>query len=405
VIRRPRTILAVLTALNLLNYLDRLVLSAVLPRIEDDLLLSHALAGLLGTIFLVGYSLTSPFFGTFGDRGKRTGLLAIGMGVWSVATAASGLAHGFGELAVARALVGVGEASYATIAPTLIDDIAPPEKKGRWLAIFYAAMPVGGALGYITGGVVEKLYGWRSAFFVAGGPGIFLAFVCLLIVEPPRTLTDRRAPLLHAWRPLARSPLYVRGVLGYAASTFAVGGFAYWAPTYLFRRYALDLSIANKGMGAITVIAGAVGTAIGGLWSDRATKGLAKDDHDARARAFLRICAVSAAVGAPFGAIAILSPTPSLFFPLFLACETAVFVSTSPVNAVILETVPVAMRATAMALSIFAIHVLGDLWSPPGVGLLADHVPMAFAMLTLPAAIALSAAGWWPGIHRARVPA
>jgi MFS family permease len=394
-IRRPRTILAVLTALNLLNYLDRLVLSAVLPRIEDELGITNFLAGLLGTIFLVGYFLTSPVFGALADRGKRTGLLAIGIGLWSLATAASGLARTFGELAAARALVGVGEASYATIAPTLIDDIAPPEKKGRWLAVFYAAMPIGGALGYVTGGTVDKLYGWRAAFFVAGGPGLLLAFVCLLIVEPRRTHTEEHVTWTQAWRRLVASALYVRGVLGYCASTFAVGGFAYWAPAYLFRRYALDLASANKGMGAVTVLAGAMGTAIGGIWSDRSTRGFAKDDHDSRARAFLRICALSAAVAAPLGALAMLSPTPLMFFPLFFACETAIFVSTSPINAVILETVPVAMRATAMAMSIFAIHVLGDLWSPPGVGVLADLVPMPLAMLTLPAAVALSALGWW----------
>jgi len=394
-IRRPRTILAVLTALNLLNYLDRLVLSSVLPRIEDELGLSNAVAGLLGTIFLVGYFLTSPIFGTLGDRGKRKGLLAIGIAIWSLATLASGFAHSFGQLAAARAIVGVGEASYATIAPTLIDDLAPPEKKGRWLAVFYSAMPVGGALGYVTGGMVEKAYGWRAAFFVAGGPGILLALVCLLIVEPARAVTEHKARLVDAWRPLVASPLYVRGVLGYAASTFAVGGFAYWAPAFLFRRYALELALANKGMGAVTVLAGAVGTAIGGFWSDRATRGIPREDHGARSRAFLRICALSSAVAAPLAAAAILAPSAGWFFPLFFLGETAIFVSTSPVNAVVLESVPVALRATAMAMSIFAIHVLGDLWSPPGVGLLADHVSMPLAMLALPLAVALSAVGWW----------
>jgi hypothetical protein len=207
---------------------------------------------------------------------------------------------------------------------------------------------------------------------------------------------------MTAVRPLFRSPLYVRGILGYAASTFAIGGFSFWAPTFLFRRYAIDLAIANKGMGAVTVIAGAVGTATGGIWSDRATRRLGRDDHDGRARAFLRICALGAALGAPFAAAAILSPSPTWFFPLFLVAETAIFVSTSPVNAVILETVPVTLRATAMAVSIFTIHALGDLWSPPGVGLLLDHVAAPIAMLALPTAVALSAAGWWPTRHAPR---
>jgi MFS family permease len=404
-IRRPWSILAVLTALNLFNYIDRLVLSAVLPRIEDELSLSHRAAGFLGTIFLVGYFLTSPAFGTLADRGRRKRLLALGIAVWSVATVASGLARSFVELAAARALVGVGEASYATIAPTLIDDLAPPEKKGSWLAIFYAAIPIGGALGYVIGGVVEKSHGWRASFFVAGGPGIVLALICLLIAEParhPHQLTEKRAPWMTTIRPLFRSPLYIRGILGYAASTFAIGGFSFWAPTFLFRRYAMDLATANKGMGAVTVIAGAVGTATGGIWSDRATRRLGRDDHDGRARAFLRICALGAVLGAPFAAAAILSPSPTWFFPLFLVAETAIFVSTSPVNAVILETVPVTLRATAMAVSIFTIHAFGDLWSPPGVGELLDHLSAPIAMLALPAAVALSAAGWWPTRHAPR---
>ncbi len=394
-IRRPVAILTLLTALNLFNYLDRLVLSAVLPRIEDQFALSHGASGLLGTIFLVGYFATSPVFGTLADRGRRKGLLAIGIGVWSVATIASGLSRSFAELAMARALVGVGEASYATIAPTLIDDLAPPARKGSWLAIFYAAMPVGAALGYMTGGSVDKAYGWRAAFFVAGAPGIVLALLCLLLVEPRRMFSSSRPSALHSWRALAGLPLYVRGVFGYAMFTFAVGGFAFWGPAYLFRHYGLNLADANKGMGLVTVLGGAVGTALGGVWADRATRGVPGGDRDRRARAFLRVCAVGSLVAAPLAALAILAPTATLFFAFFFVCETAIFLSTSPINAVILESVPGEIRATAMAVSIFAIHMLGDLWSPPGVGFLADRVPMPIAMLILPGTIALSAVAWW----------
>jgi MFS family permease len=392
-------VLALLTALNLFNYLDRLVLSAVLPRIEDQFALSHAASGLLGTIFLVGYFATSPLFGHLADQGGRRGLLAVGIGVWSLATIASGFSRNFVELALARALVGVGEASYVTIAPTLIDDLAPPGRKGSWLAIFYSAMPIGVALGYITGGSVDKIYGWRAAFFVAGTPGILLSLLCLLIVEPQRTLPASRPSALASWRALAASPLYVRGVLGYAMFTFAVGGFGFWGPAYLFRHYRLNLAGANKVMGLVTVLGGAIGTAIGGVWADRATRGLPTkerdDDQESRALAFLRVCAIGSVLAAPLGALAILAPTSKLFIVFFFLCETAIFLSTSPINAVILETVPSEIRATAMAVSIFAIHALGDLWSPAGVGVLADHLPMHVAMLVLPGALALSAVAWW----------
>jgi MFS family permease len=394
-IRRPVAILALLTALNLFNYLDRLVLSAVLPRIEDQFALSHGVSGLLGTIFLVGYFATSPIFGTLADRGARKGLLAIGIGIWSLATIASGFSRSFAELAVARAFVGVGEASYATIAPTLIDDLAPPERKGSWLAIFYAAMPIGAALGYLTGGSIDKAYGWRTAFVVAGAPGMLLALLCLMLVEPARTRHSARPSVLHSWRALAASPLYVRGVLGYAMFTFAVGGFAFWGPAYLFRHYGLNLADANKGMGLVTVLGGALGTTLGGVYADRATRVVSPGDHENRSRAFLRVCAVGSLFATPLAAVAILAPTSTLFFVLFFACESAIFLSTSPINAVILESVPSEIRATAMAASIFAIHMLGDLWSAPGVGLLADILPMQVAMLILPCTIALSVAAWW----------
>ncbi len=175
VIRRPALVLGRLTALNLLNYLDRFVLSAVLPKVQDDLHLSNFVGGSLATVFIIVYFVTSPVFGSLADRagtGGRTRLVTLGIVVWSLATIASGLAHDTWSLLAARAVVGVGEASYATIAPTLIDDVAPPEKKGRWMAIFYSAIPIGSALGYVLGGTVEHATGsWRAAFFVAGGPG------------------------------------------------------------------------------------------------------------------------------------------------------------------------------------------------------------------------------------------
>ncbi len=415
-IRRPVFVLALLTGLNLLNYIDRFVLFAVLPRIETELGLAHGVAGLLGTLFLVGYFVTSPFFGVLADRGKRTGLVALGIVVWSLATVASGLATGVVSLGIARVVVGVGEASYATIAPTIIDDIAPAGRKSTWLAIFFSATPIGSALGYVTGGLVERsTESWRAAFFVAGGPGLLLGLACLMLVDPPRRKLAVTAPLLETLRRLVRIPLYVRAVLGYAAFTFAVGGFAFWGPTYLFRRFGstgLSLAQANVWMGAVSVVGGAIGTALGGLWGDRSTRRAcpAADPQDGtagttrRVTALLRVCAFGSAIGAPFATIAILSPTPTTFLAALFICDVALFLSPSPINAAVLESAPPAIRASAMALCIFGIHLLGDLWSPPAVGVLADHFPMRMAMLILPLAILVSGMMWWrPARDRATV--
>ena len=153
--RRAGWVLALLTGLNLINYLDRLLLSAVLPKVQAELSLSNFEGGILATVFLVGYFATSPIFGALGDRLPRKHLIALGVAIWSLATIGSGLATGLGTLVLARALVGVGEASYATLAPTIIDDITPADRKGRALAIFYVATPIGGALGYIEGNAVS----------------------------------------------------------------------------------------------------------------------------------------------------------------------------------------------------------------------------------------------------------
>ncbi len=162
-IRSPKLILALLTALYLLNYLDRYVLSAVLAKIQDDLSLSNFVAGWLPSVFLIGYFATSPVFGGLGDRGRardvagggiglRNVLMAAGVAVWSVATVASGLAQSAASLVVARAFVGIGEASYGTLAPPLIEEIAPPGRKSSWMSFFSAATPIGSALGYLAGG-------------------------------------------------------------------------------------------------------------------------------------------------------------------------------------------------------------------------------------------------------------
>jgi MFS family permease len=411
-IRNPAAVLALLTALNLLNYIDRFVMSAVLPKVQDDLRLSNFVGGSLATVFLVGYFATSPIFGTMADRagtGGRKRLLTLGVSVWSLATIASGLVHGVPSLMAARAVVGVGEASYASIAPTLIDDLASPAKKGRWMAIFYAAIPVGSALGYVIGGTVERSYGWRSAFFVAGGPGILLALLCLLVAEPRRRASTAPEVIASA-RTLLRIPLYRSGMFGYCAYTAAISGFAFWAPKYLVIRYGLEAGRASATFGLLTVVSGFVGTLVGGWLADvvlrRRTATAAGDSSDPRemdaatARANLSVCALSAALGAPLAAAAIAASTPGVFFALLVPCEVALFLSTGPVNVAMLRSAPPGLRASSMAVGIFAIHLLGDLWSPPAIGLVADHAPWAWAMMAAPLGFAFAAFLWGRGMAR-----
>src|SRR5215472_1227876 len=162
--------LTIVTLLNLLNYIDRYILAAVLPRMQTELSLSNSQAGLLATAFLVTYFLTSPVFGALGDRLSRTRLMAIGVSAWSFATAATGAMRNFAYLVMARSCVGIGEAAYASISPALLSDYFPRRQRGRAFAVFYLAIPVGAASGYLLGGLIEPTLGWRAAFYVVGLP-------------------------------------------------------------------------------------------------------------------------------------------------------------------------------------------------------------------------------------------
>ncbi len=403
-IRRRPFILALLTALNLINYIDRFLVMAVGPRFQDEFHLSDASLGTIETAFMVGYMLTSPIFGRLGDRYARKQLIATGVALWSIATVISGMTHGFWSMFFARVAVGVGEASYATLSPTIIDDIADERTKNRDLSIFYAAIPVGAALGYVLGGILEPAFGWRSAFYIAGGPGILLAAVTLLIAEPSRKLDaagDERAGGAAVYRELFGNARYRDTVLGYVAQTFTLGGFSAWAAPFLCRRLGLALASGNKIFGYITVGTGLFGTALGGLLADR----LAGAD---RTRVALRVCAWSSAIAAPIAAIALLAPSPAGFLAGLAAAELAIFTSVSPSNAAVLGSVRPEIRANAMAASIFAIHLLGDLISPPVIGTISDRFGDAHAcgtggrglqvgMILLPIALVISALFWFRG--------
>jgi MFS family permease len=279
--------LAVLSFINLFSYLDRYIVSALIESLKhSELGLSDANLGSLMSAFLVVYTFTAPVFGALGDRRSRPRLIAIGVACWSIATALSGFATGYLTLLAARASVGVGEAAYVTIAPSLLSDYFPMRQRGRVMAIFFCAIPVGSALGYVVGGLVDKHYGWRSAFFVAGIPGVLLAALCLLLRDPPRGAQDgtaaragsaagakpaSKAPRANigkdtwaAYGRLVRNRPYALTVLGYAAYTFAVGGLAVWMPAFLERARGIPRDDATVGFGAIVVITGFIGTFVGG---------------------------------------------------------------------------------------------------------------------------------------------
>ncbi|MFO0661951.1 MAG: MFS transporter [Polyangiaceae bacterium] len=396
-IRNRYAIIAILTGLNLLNYLDRYVLAAIGEPMKHALGFNDEQLGLIGQAFLISYLVTSPIFGRLGDVFARKVLITGGVLVWSVATVASGFTSTFWPMWGTRTFVGVGEASYASLSPTVLDDITPPTLKGRILAIFYSAIPIGSALGYLLGGYLEKALDWRWAFFIAGAPGAVLALLCLAIEEPARHVhgegTDAHAPvqpgsLARDLGALLASPRYVWSVIGFTAQTFGLGGFSYWAPKLLVRTYNFPNDQGNMIFGGIVVITGFVGTFLGGFLADR----MAGED---RSKSALLLCLVSTVVAIPFGFWSIIASNPTTFFIANACAQLAIFFSTSPLNAVLLDSVPARTRATAMGMSIFVGHLLGDLISVWLVGKLSDTFgDLGKAMYVLAVSLIANAIAW-----------
>jgi MFS family permease len=390
----PAWILFILTGLNLFNYLDRYVLSAVLTPIQKELGLSDSQAGGLGTIFMIGYFVTSPVFGWLGDRCSRKWLIAAGIFVWSVGTILTGFATTFAMMIAFRLLVGLGEASYATISPSLISDSYGPAKRNNALTIFYAAIPVGAALGFFIGGPIAETWGWRHAFIWAGAPGLLLALVMLPFAELKRgqaegkTAEAAKKPSVRDIVNLFRIPEYVLVVLGYTAYTFALGAFGIWGPTFLQRVHGVTVDKAGEFFGAVLAVAGLGGTMIGGFaataWQKRNRAGYA----------WTLGLSVLAAVPLAFGAFLAGSTFWSMSF--LAAAMFFLFLSTGPVNTLILETAPVNLRASAMAISIFMIHLFGDILSPVIVGWLSESFGgnLQKAVLILPVALIVASVLW-----------
>jgi MFS family permease len=394
--------LVVLTGINLLNYLDRYVVSPIAPDLKAAMGLTDAQLGWLVPAFMLVYMIAAPAFGAWGDRGSRTRPIAIGVFIWSLATMASGLARNYPQLLAGRALVGIGEAAYVAIAPALLADCFRAESRGRVYSVLNMAIPVGSALGYILGGLVSHHFGWRAAFFVAGAPGLLLAAAVLWLPDPPRGIQDAPAPAARDTAPamrgaaapgplavylnlLRRAP-YMLLVLGYAAYTFALGGLAFWMPTFLERVHGIPKVQATTGFGAIVVVTGFVGTFVGGWLGDYCLK--------YSRQAYLWFSGATTLLAVPFVVVALTASAPSAYYPGIVCAQLLLFMSTGPINAAIVNMVSPFERASAVALSMFAIHLLGDVPSPPLIGSISDASSLGQAVLIVPVAVAIGGLVW-----------
>ncbi|MBX3359769.1 MAG: MFS transporter [Phycisphaeraceae bacterium] len=420
--RAAKVSLALLLLINLFNYIDRYILAAVLPLIGEEVLPkgdpnSDAKLGLLTTAFLVSYMVTAPVFGWLGDRVPRWGLVGVGVILWSLASGASGLvveidrslaAAGYGVLSaytallITRMFIGIGEGAYGPVAPALISDLFPVERRGMVMAWFYMAIPVGSAVGFALGGYIGSHFGWRWAFYAVVPPGVLLGIWCFLRPEPPRGAADpvgqvKRRMSIADVLVLARTPSYVLNVAGMTLMTFALGGVAAWMPYYVVTfRKAASLPDATMTFGAITVVAGLIATLSGGWIADRLQTRIPG--------AYLLVSGFAMLLGFPLFLAVLVTPFPWCWGVIFAAL-LCLFFNTGPSNTAIANVVHPGLRATAFAICIFVIHALGDAISPPLIGFVSDrtgnNMNAGFALVSV--AVLGSAVCWlWGSRHLAR---
>ncbi len=382
---RPGVALARLTALNFLNYIDRSRLPAVQPLVQEEFHRSDADMGWLTSVFFICYIIAAPVVGWLADRYPRKMIVSAGAVIWSGATLLTAVTHDFDTLLIRHTIVGIGEASFVTIAPALVADLYPEHKRGRMLSVLYLAIPVGTALGYVLGGKLGPEYGWRAPFLVAAAPGFFLAMLLAFIPEPARgnkdalTVTPERATLVG----LASNRAYWYASLGMAAMTFSLGGFAIWMPTFLHRMRAVPLDQANLIFGIMTAVDGIVATLLGGWLGDywlRRTR-----------KSYYLVSAAGMLLALPFSvASLVLTQRPWMYVAMFLS-TFFLLLNTGPLNAALINAVSSPIRATAVAVNLFVTHILGDVPSPMLIGYISDRSSLLVGFLPAIVAIPIAA--------------
>jgi MFS family permease len=382
---QPRTALIVLTALNLLNYVDRNVLFAVQPLVQNEFHLSNAQVGYLTSAFLGFYMIAAPFVGPLADRYSRKMMIVLGAVFWSGLTLLTAVTHNYTELLIRHTLVGVGEATFVTIAPTFVSDLFAERIRGRILGVFYLAIPVGSAAGYLLGGYLAPQHGWRFPFYVAAAPGFVIALVVLFLKEPERGQFDslKETPERGTILGLARNPAFLTSTLGMAAMTFSLGGIQVWMPKFLFSERGYTLEAANFAFGIIIVVDGILAALVGGWLGDYLLPRMKSS--------YYLVSAASMLLGVPVMIVALFVRGP-LMIPAIGVAAFFLLLNTAPLNAAVINSVGAHIRVTALAVNIFIIHLLGDVPSPTMMGWVADKRSLQAAFILPVIAMGISSA-------------
>ncbi|HEX3816990.1 MAG TPA: MFS transporter [Chthoniobacterales bacterium] len=388
--------LALLLGINLFNYIDRQVLAAVEPEIRATFFAPNdpnamTSTGLLGDAFLVTYMISAPLLGWLSDRFSRWIIIGCALVLWSLASGATGLAGSFAILFGTRVLVGIGEGGYGPAGPTILADLFSLEQRGRVMAIFCAAIPVGSALGYVLGGQIGARYGWRWAFYLVVVPGLLLALLCFFQRDPARSRERRQAARripIREYLALFRIRSFTLNTLAQATMTFAVAGLGFWIAEYLHFR-GQPAASGTTIFGGVTVVAGFGSTLIGGWLADKWRPRFPSADFLVSGAGMILAC--------PIFIMSLYLPFPSAWIAMFFAIFF-LFLNTGPSNTAIANVSQPAVRAMAFALNIFVIHMLGDLLAFPSIGFVGGHSNIRVAFLFVTGVMFLSGVIWLVGM-------
>jgi len=341
---------------------------------------------LLTSVFFIFYMCAAPFMGPLSLRFSRKRVIVAGALIWSLATLLTAFTRNFNELLIRHTLVGIGEASFVILSPLFVADMFPVEKRGRVMGVFYLAIPVGTALGYLIGGFMGPKYGWRAPFYVGAAPGVLLALLLLLIPEPPLGQFDppeSKLPERDTMRSLVHNPAFLTATLGMAMMTFALGGLQVWEPTFLQRARGYTVLGANLIFASSTIVNGLIASLLGGWISDRLLR--------RNKAAHYLVSAVSLGLGIPAMCVALFATGKPMVIGIFVA-EFLLLLNTGPLNAAVISSVGPHVRAAALAANIFIFHLFGDVPSAALIGYVSDKYSLQLAFLGPVIAIALSSA-------------
>lgn len=399
----PYRLILFLSLVNILNFFDRYIVQAVEPLLKVDLHLTNQQSGWLGAAFVVGYCIFSPLLGFLGAKVDRRVLMFVGLVLWSLFTAVTGLTTGFISFFCARALVGIGEASFGAIAPAYLKGRIPDTiELNTALSLFYVAIPVGSALGYVAGGEIASRFGWQTLFFMACVPGLLLSLGFYFVAPEQRdtALPGEGAPdanFLSGVRDILRSPVLLLTILGYVFNTFALNGVAMFVVRHV-SSLGLEEATAASYFGAILALTGLIGALGGGTLASRLAARAQTPGYG-----LLLFVAATTLLGTPFLGLAFCATTPLVFFAACFIAQIALFAGVAPLNTVLVSRAPKGLEALTQGVTIFLIQLFGAALAPVVIGSAADGLiqqglsdkSLAYALQIATGAMALSGVVWW----------